>query len=60
MERPCELCGRPIPKERLDALPQTKRCVDCARQRGSDMVVRKVEIGMDPETYRDLLGATRS
>jgi RNA polymerase-binding protein DksA len=27
----CELCGREIPKQRLDALPQTATCIDCAR-----------------------------
>ncbi|MEX0979304.1 MAG: TraR/DksA C4-type zinc finger protein [Pirellulales bacterium] len=27
----CELCGREIPKERLEALPQTATCIDCAR-----------------------------
>ena len=26
----CERCGRPISSERLDALPTTSRCVDCA------------------------------
>jgi RNA polymerase-binding transcription factor DksA len=27
----CEGCGRPIPPERLEALPAATRCVDCAR-----------------------------
>jgi RNA polymerase-binding transcription factor DksA len=27
----CELCGREIPKQRLDALPQAATCVECAR-----------------------------
>jgi DnaK suppressor protein len=27
----CEVCGRPIPPERLDARPTTRTCVDCAR-----------------------------
>ena len=26
----CELCGQPIPIERLQARPTAKRCVDCA------------------------------
>lgn len=26
----CEGCGKPIPVARLDALPHTKLCVDCA------------------------------
>lgn len=60
LERVCELCGKVIPLERIEALPETKRCVECSRTKGSDMVARRVDIGMDPETYRDLLGATRS
>jgi RNA polymerase-binding protein DksA len=27
----CEICGREIPKQRLDALPQAATCIDCAR-----------------------------
>jgi RNA polymerase-binding transcription factor DksA len=27
----CESCGRPIGDERLAALPETRRCIDCAR-----------------------------
>lgn len=27
----CEQCGRAIPKERLDALPQAATCIECAR-----------------------------
>lgn len=60
MEPACELCGRRIPKERLQALPETKRCVECARKNGSDLKVRRIDIGMDVETYKDLLGAIRS
>jgi NAD-dependent SIR2 family protein deacetylase len=26
----CEGCGKPIPKERLKALPETKTCVKCS------------------------------
>lgn len=60
MQRYCELCGRLIPQERLDALPQTRRCVDCARENGSDINTRRADIGMDLDTYRDLLRAVRS
>jgi RNA polymerase-binding transcription factor DksA len=28
----CESCGRPIDIERLKALPQTRLCIDCARE----------------------------
>jgi RNA polymerase-binding transcription factor DksA len=27
----CEVCGQPIEPERLEILPQTKRCATCAR-----------------------------
>ena len=60
MERRCEFCGAVIPKERLAILPQTKRCVSCAEKNGSDIVTKKADIGMDSDTYKDLLGATRS
>ncbi|MER3416985.1 MAG: transcriptional regulator [Gemmataceae bacterium] len=28
----CEECNKPIPKERLKAIPYTRYCVDCARK----------------------------
>lgn len=56
----CELCDQPIATERLKALPNTRRCVECARKNGSDVPSRRVGIGMDADTYKDLLGATRS
>ena len=28
----CEECHKPVPKERLDAIPFTRHCVDCARK----------------------------
>ncbi len=36
--RLCEMCGRPIPRERLAALPGTKHCANCqqAIERGQD------------------------
>ena len=44
----------------FQALPETKRCVECARKNGSDIKGRRIDIGMDADTYKDLLGATRS
>jgi RNA polymerase-binding transcription factor DksA len=29
----CESCGQSIDPERLEALPQTRLCIDCARER---------------------------
>lgn len=60
MARLCEICGNEIPAERLEALPETKRCVECSRVKGSDIVARRTDVGMDAETYKDLLGAVRS
>ena len=31
----CEACGRPIPFERLEAVPQARSCVACPRLAGS-------------------------
>jgi RNA polymerase-binding transcription factor DksA len=59
-KRLCQLCGKEIPAARLQALPETNRCVDCARLKGSDIKRTRREIGMDPDTYQDLLNATRS
>ena len=29
----CEGCGRPIPEKRLEAMPESVTCVECARSR---------------------------
>jgi len=29
----CEVCGKPIPKSRLEALPYAKHCISCQRDR---------------------------
>jgi RNA polymerase-binding transcription factor DksA len=29
----CEVCGRPISRARLDALPYARQCIRCARRR---------------------------
>ena len=58
--RKCAICGKIIPAERLKALPQTSSCVDCAREKGYDIFTRKVVICIDADTFKDLLGATRS
>lgn len=31
----CEVCRKPIPPERLDAMPSARRCVSCQNQRES-------------------------
>lgn len=56
----CLKCGKRINPERLEVLPETRICKECSERLGSDMVFKKTEIGMDPDTYRDLIGAIRS
>lgn len=33
----CESCGKPIDLERLEALPQTELCIECARKADSSV-----------------------
>jgi hypothetical protein len=37
--RPCLRCGTAIPPARLAALPETRLCVRCSEEVGSDFVV---------------------
>ena len=57
---PCRYGGKGRNPGRLQALPETKICKDCAEVSGSDLILPRKEVGMDPETYKDLLGAIRS
>lgn len=36
--RPCQRCGAEIPAERIEALPQTRLCVPCSQEVGTDFV----------------------
>ena len=56
----CINCGKSVNPERLEVLPNTKICINCAETDGSDLVIDRTEIGMDLESYRDLLAAIRS
>ncbi len=58
--RTCRLCGKSIRWERLEVLPETRCCVKCAEEYGTDIDLSSPEIGMDLDTYKDLLGAVRS
>ncbi|MGE5583446.1 MAG: TraR/DksA C4-type zinc finger protein [Bacillota bacterium] len=60
MIRKCQLCGGIIPAERVAALPETQRCIECSRQKGPDFIAKRTTVGMDIDTYKDLLGAVRS
>jgi hypothetical protein len=37
--RPCKRCGKEIPAERIEALPETELCVRCSEAVGSDFEV---------------------
>lgn len=56
----CSMCGKPINWERLEVFPETRRCVHCSEQFGTDIDLNPTQIGMDLDTYKDLLGAVRS
>lgn len=56
----CSLCGQPINWERLQVFPETRRCVHCSEEHGTDINLAQPTIGMDLDTYKDLLGAIRS
>lgn len=56
----CMYCGKGINPERLQALPETKICKECAETSGSDLILPRKVVAMDLETYKDLLGAIRS
>jgi RNA polymerase-binding transcription factor DksA len=38
--RPCLRCGTAIPAARLEALPETRLCIKCSEEVGSDFVMR--------------------
>jgi len=40
----CTMCGREIPEERLQAIPDTLICVECSRKIGGEFEL-KVTIG---------------
>jgi hypothetical protein len=44
INKPCSLCGRPIPKLRLEALPGTTTCIDCARKNPGAVDTRKYDL----------------
>ena len=35
----CERCKSPIPPERLEAIPDTRLCIECSRQVGGEFQV---------------------
>jgi hypothetical protein len=40
--RPCQRCKAEIPIERLEALPDTRLCVECSQKIGGEFVVTVV------------------
>ena len=48
--RPCARCGAEIPAERVEAIPETIVCVNCAREMGgSEFVVVAVPVRTSKE-----------
>ena len=45
--RPCQRCGKMIPAERCETLPETRLCIECSREVGGDFIVtvRPVNVG---------------
>lgn len=43
IQQPCERCGIIIPSARMKALPETRLCVQCSQEVGSDFEVVIVE-----------------
>ena len=43
-EKLCGLCGRPIAKARLDALPGVTTCIECAKKHPRKVNTRNVEL----------------
>ncbi len=41
--RPCARCGAVIPPGRLEALPETRLCLQCSEEIGGDFEVRIVQ-----------------
>ena len=34
--RPCQRCGKDIPAERIEVLPDTRLCIDCSKAVGGE------------------------
>ncbi len=43
-ERKCDLCGKPIPAARIEALPDVTTCVECAKKHPKKIDTSFVEI----------------
>lgn len=53
----CESCRAPIALERLEAVPETRRCGECMAETGAPVPARSFEPGAHrpiPDEYRDL------
>ena len=50
----CELCGKKIPKQRLEALPDTRLCVKCSAKIGGDYVIEYQEEYADPSGHFEI------
>jgi hypothetical protein len=41
--RPCERCGKIIPAERIEAMPETRVCVECSKAVGGEFQISYVQ-----------------
>lgn len=42
--RKCDLCGKPIPAARLEALPDARTCVECSKKHPKKLDTSFVEL----------------
>jgi len=45
----CELCGKVVPEERLEAIPETKICVGCSQRVGGEFVLEIEQVKTSKE-----------
>ena len=41
--RPCERCGKIISSERVEAIPETRLCIDCSKAVGGEFQISYVQ-----------------
>ena len=49
----CERCGKEIPPERIEALPETKLCIGCSEAIGGDVEVCIIEENLEDTDVSD-------
>lgn len=49
----CERCGKEIPPERVEALPETHLCIGCSEEVGGDFEVKIIEENLEDSDVSD-------